>query len=91
MANGSEAEAEILRNREDAKAAQARPSIAETARGVIELHPASVERYLEALTSLSSGRLDLENDEAVAVLRELGSAVVITPAEHSLDIVVEFF
>lgn len=91
VTDGPEAEAEIHRLQEVAKAAQAKLPRLDTEPGVIELHPASVERYQEALADLSDGRLDADNRNAVAILRELVSAVVVTPNERGLDVTVEGF
>ncbi|MBY4893487.1 zinc ribbon domain-containing protein [Rhodobacteraceae bacterium N5(2021)] len=91
VTDGPEAEAEIHRLQEDVKAAQAILPRIDTEPEVIELHPASIERYLEALADLSDGRLAPDNCDAVAILRELVSAVINTPKERGLDVTVDGF
>jgi hypothetical protein len=57
---------------------------------VVELHPAALNRYIEALADLAPALCtgDSPADEAMRVLRELISEVVVTPGEASTDVVV---
>lgn len=91
VTDGPEAEAEFHRLQEEAKAAEAKLLSLDTEPEVIELHPASIERYLETLADLFDGRLAADNRESVAILCELISDVIVTPRERGLDATVEGF
>lgn len=90
VTDGLTAEAEIHRLQEEARAAEAVSSETRGDPQVIEIHPAAVSRYIDALTDLS-GRLSADNREAASIVRELISAVTVTPHHGGLDVVVEGF
>ncbi len=90
MTDGPAAEADIHRLQNEAREAEAALAQADETHEVLEIHPASVERYIGALADLA-GRFHTADQDAVTIIRELVSAVVVTPTETGLDVVVEGF
>jgi hypothetical protein len=83
VTDGPAAEAEI-------HTAEAALAQADETHEVLEIHPASVERYVGALADLAC-RFTAADHDAVGIIRELVSAVVVTPSDTGLDVVVEGF
>ncbi|MCC5984605.1 MAG: recombinase family protein [Rhodobacteraceae bacterium] len=90
VTDGPAAEADIHRLQNEAREAEAALARADETHEVLEIHPASIERYIGALADLA-GRFHTADPDAVGIIRELVSAVVVTPTETGLDVVVEGF
>ncbi len=90
VTDGPEAEAAIHRLQGEAREAEAAVAALEVDPVIVELHPASIERYLDALGDLNE-HLSSGNEEAVRIIRELVSSVTVTPKPDGLDVVVEGF
>jgi uncharacterized protein YfcZ (UPF0381/DUF406 family) len=90
VTDGPKAQAAIRQLQEEARAAEAVLAQADESPKQVELHPASLERYITALSDLS-GRLHAHHNDAVIIIRELVSAVRVTPTDAGLDVVVEGF
>jgi site-specific DNA recombinase len=92
VTDGAEAEAEIRRLLDAARAAETLAAEANAADDVVELHPASLDRYIAALSHLGP---HLAEDapgraEAVQILRELISSATVTPrGDKDLEVTVE--
>ncbi|MFC5567516.1 recombinase family protein [Rubellimicrobium aerolatum] len=89
VTDGPAAEANIRRLLDEARAAEIALAQAEAEVPVVELHPAALARYIDALADLapSLAAPTPPAQEAVAILRELISAVVVTPEESHVDVV----
>lgn len=90
VTEGPAAEADIHWLQNEAREAEAALAGADETHEVFEIHPASLERYVGALADLA-GRFHTADPDAVSIIRELVSAVVVTPTETGLDVVVEAF